>query len=879
MAVGETARLVAELDLKDNFSRGIGTALGSLGRMQSGLGRMARGTGQVASGLDRLGTRAAIAAAGGLAAVVKTSADFELHFAGIRKTVDGSEADFAKLEDQLRGMARRIPVSFEDLADIGAAGGALGIAKEDLLDFTDVVARLAVSTNLSSDQASTALGQLGNVLHLRGQDFRDFADSLVNLGNKGASTEQQIVDVAARFGAAGNAAGLSKEEILGLSSAVASMGIQTEAAGSSLSRIFNSVATNIGTSSAKAEAFADTLGLSAKQFHDAWQKDAVGTFEDFLKQLNKLDQFEAAKVLKSIGVTNTRDVAAVRLMAQNYGFVADQIKVAKDAHGALNKESQQFFDTASGQWKTLINIFRDSAATIGDEVLPVTKDLIKQLSTFLNTPEMRARLKEFGQNLAGGIKDVVHTLQTTDFSGLIEGMKTAGEVAKTAFGIFRSLPPQVQALAISAIALNKVSGGAVGSIAKGLGNIFAGALQTLLPGKIGGVAGGLLGGRGSTPANPLFVSMVGPGAIGGPGAVGGSSSGGGFWKGVGVVMGAAAAAELGNVIGHFVFDPTVKPAVTFEQSQFDKFLNGPATQNLNVISHNLLAVNSGIQDIKNGGIGRELLAHDQLVELERQRDVLEAMKAEALKTANAAQDSRKTEEDILKEAKGQRLATNGVREAMTHLTLEQRLIRDKGFKAKLDADEFIKVLKRTSEFGGKGGTSIEHGPTTGRDPTGQAFVALVRRLEPAALHSPVVLGEIKRHIIAAEEVQRQALRDGDVHAAKLLQRTIDALHGVLHTKDKDVPPAIREGNRKADATKRAIDQMHARTVAHMQSILSAENRVAGNTGVIARQGPPRVSVTVNTSTNVSVDDVIRSITHTTTATGSGPGGPAPVGII
>jgi TP901 family phage tail tape measure protein len=534
---GDIANLVVQLRLDDSgFSNRLRGVQGSLGRFQGGLSQMGRGVGQVTSGIDRMATRAALAAAGGLTAVVTTAASFEQAFTGVEKTVDGTEEQMARLEQRFRQMARTMPVAFEELAAIGEAGGALGIAREDLEEFVDVVARLGVSTNLSSDQAATALGQLGNVLHLTGDEFRDLSDSLVALGNAGASTESQIVEMAARFAAAGNSAGLTKEEILALSSAVASMGIEVEAGGSALSRIFNNVATNIGTSSKKAVEFARTMGLTARQFKVAWERDALGTFQDFLAELGKLDQFEQARVLKAIGITNTRDISAVRLMSQNIGLVNEQLRISEEATGDLNKESQKFFDTTAGQWQKLKNNIRDAAATIGTELLPVVNDLIGDFTRLLNDPQMNEgelgkafrqgiqpvsafsrEFKKFGQGLSEGIRNISKELRGTDFSGLIGGMKLAAQVAKDAFDAFRSLPEPIQQLAIAALVANKVSGGAVGSIAKGLANILAGSIKIAFP-KLD------IFSRGS-PVNPMFVKVLGglpgtgvPGTGGRPGA-------------------------------------------------------------------------------------------------------------------------------------------------------------------------------------------------------------------------------------------------------------------------------------------------------------------------------------------------------------------------
>lgn len=831
MAIGETARLISSLELQDRFSGKVGTILGSVGRLQGGLGQMARGTGQVASGLGRVGLAASAAAAGGFVAIVKSASDFEAAFANVAKTVEATPAQLAELNDQFREMARTIPVSFEELSGIGAEAGALGIARKDILSFTDVVARLGVSTNLSTDEAATALGQLGNVLHLSGGEFRDFADSLVNLGNKGASTEKQIVDIAARFGAAGNAAGLSKEEILALSSATASMGIQTEAAGSSLSRLFNSVATNIGTSNDKAQAFAKALGLSAREFRDAWQKDALGTFEDFLTKLNTLDQFQAASLLKKVGITNTRDIATIRLMGQNVGFVSDQLEVARTGQGALNTESQKFFDTASGQWKILVQNIKDAAVTIGNEVLPTIKDLMKQFTDFINRPETRTQLREFGRNLADTIKGI-------DFGKLVETAKTAVQIAKTAFDIFNALPGPIKAGLIGGVALNRATFGGFGLLLRGAGNIAGGALSTFGGRGAGGVIGGILGGRGSSPANPVFVSMVG-------GLPGGGPAGGGpswlsalpWWSGPAAVFAALGVAFVASQ--NTPADPFLPNDIT-----------GGRAAGFGPPSRHFRPGTSGAPGTP-----------DPLLDAQR--------------------ENNQQNIDLLNEAKAGRLAqahTSDTLRTVFH-SLEQKLIRDKDFKPKIDTTaEFIKLLRRTSEFGRKGvGTTIEQGPKTGRDPVGDAFVALVKRLPKTLLTDKTVSGEISRHIDALEQVQGRLLRQGNLDAARHAQRNINALGRLIGEVDKTLPH-FRQLEAKQDRQREQAQRDANQTANHLRTMQSLERRT-GDAAIATSQKKwsTSVRVTVPVTTTVSINDVIRNVTHATFAAGSGPGG-APGGI-
>lgn len=125
-----------------------------------------------------------------------------------------------------------------ELAGLAETAGALGIATEDILEFTGVAA-VIVTTDVSSAQAATSLGKLANILGLQTEDFGPFAAALVALGNAGASTESQILEIAERSGAASKLIGLSTDQLLAFASAAASVtSLGPEAAGASLQTLY-----------------------------------------------------------------------------------------------------------------------------------------------------------------------------------------------------------------------------------------------------------------------------------------------------------------------------------------------------------------------------------------------------------------------------------------------------------------------------------------------------------------------------------------------------------------------------------------------------------------------------------------------------------------
>lgn len=183
----------------------------------------------------------------------------------------------------------------------------------------------------------------------------------------------------------------------------------------------------------------------------------------------------------------------------------------------------------------------------------------------------------------------------------------------------------------------------------------------------------------------------------------------------------------------------------------------------------------------------------------------------------------------------------------------------------LDDKALIAALAKTSEFGKAGvGTTIEHGITTGTDPFGEQALALFERAEFPKQGK--TLGEIERHIIAAEEVQKTYLQEGDINSAKRTQAVIDGLHALLGSTDKTIPPLLKaqvgieatqsemQNLRQQNAAAAAADQ------AKQDSIRSYLAQLPGPIrGLAAKDFAPKVAVTVNSTTNVSVSNISRTL--------------------
>ena len=84
------------------------------------------------------------------ALATKASIDLETAFTGVIKTVDATEQELRELKQGFETMAKTVPIATTELYGIGEAAGQLGIKKENILGFSDVMAKLGVTTNMSS---------------------------------------------------------------------------------------------------------------------------------------------------------------------------------------------------------------------------------------------------------------------------------------------------------------------------------------------------------------------------------------------------------------------------------------------------------------------------------------------------------------------------------------------------------------------------------------------------------------------------------------------------------------------------------------------------------------------------------------------------------
>ena len=183
----------------------------------------------------------------------------------------------------------RFPLYAGKLANVMEVAGQLGIHKENLLDFSTTMSQLATATTMTADEAATMLAQFANITQMDPSQYSNLASAVVDLGNNYATTDQKSSDMGQGIAAAGSLAGMSEADMMGLSAAVTSLGIETAAGSTSMSKLISQINKAVETGDGL-DQFASIAGMSAGQFAEAWGTDAANALATFVTGLNDVER-------------------------------------------------------------------------------------------------------------------------------------------------------------------------------------------------------------------------------------------------------------------------------------------------------------------------------------------------------------------------------------------------------------------------------------------------------------------------------------------------------------------------------------------------------------------------------------------------------------
>lgn len=317
----------------------------------------------------------------GLMNLAQGAIDFESSMAEVKKVVDfDTPEQFKEMSQDILELSQRIPMSAEGIADIVAAGGQSGIAKNELIGFAETASKMGVAFGISADLAGSMMAQWRTAFKMGQPEVEELADKINYLGNNTAASAPLISDVVTRVGPLGAIGGVASGEIAALGASMVSAGIQSEVAATGVKNLILALVSGESATKTQAAAFGE-LGLDAVELAQYMQKDAAGGILAVLEGIKRLDKAKQASVLQSI--FGKESLTAIGPLLSNLDALRENLKMVGDDKKYKGSMDAEFITMAATTGKQLQILDQNMTAlsiTAGSVFLPTLNEGVQGLT-------------------------------------------------------------------------------------------------------------------------------------------------------------------------------------------------------------------------------------------------------------------------------------------------------------------------------------------------------------------------------------------------------------------------------------------------------------------------------------------------------------------
>ena len=372
-------------DFKDAFVARFGA---DTSEFDKALKKLERNTKSSMEKVTAVTNASAVAFAGLASAVAFTTAvfvKFEKGLIAVQKTTNLSDKEIENLGDDLLNISKTAPVAISSLLSISEAAGQLGITgRQNVVKFTDTVAKLEATTNLQGEEAAKTLARILNVTGENVESVDKLGSAFVKLGNEVAASEAEIATNTAEVAKSTAIFGIGAANATALGASMAELGIQAEIGGSVVGRAFIKIKDGIDNGGESLAALSRATGIASKDLKQAFEKDATGVFVKFLKSIKNVTaaggnatQFLEQFGLKGAGVGKVLAPLALRVEGVEKNLIRANTEFANAT--ALEDEFTKASESVAAQLEVTKNKITAAQIELGEKFAPVILEVSKKV--------------------------------------------------------------------------------------------------------------------------------------------------------------------------------------------------------------------------------------------------------------------------------------------------------------------------------------------------------------------------------------------------------------------------------------------------------------------------------------------------------------------
>lgn len=329
--------LVPGTELYEKYKRELGEVSDRMKELSGNAKEAKSSIGAIADGFNRYAALAAtvIATLTGVVLSIQKVIDYNGKLADAYSDVQKTTGMTRKEVDELSKSFGLLKTRTEriNLLKIAEEGGRIGVVKEEIADFVNVMNKAAVALGDSFTggvgEVAAKLGKL-KFLFKETKDlsvdeaYNKIGSSINDLGAAGVASEANIAEFATRVGSLPEALKPSIANALALGAAFEESGLEAEVS----SRAYNIFLKQASTESAK---FAKVMGISQKEVERMINTDPLEFFLHFSEGLQGMDATDIAKTLDFLGVNADGANKALGAVANNSERFREQMNLSNES--------------------------------------------------------------------------------------------------------------------------------------------------------------------------------------------------------------------------------------------------------------------------------------------------------------------------------------------------------------------------------------------------------------------------------------------------------------------------------------------------------------------------------------------------------------------
>lgn len=305
---------------------------------------------------------------------VEAYASIDDAMSGVMKTTGMTREEVEALNESLKNIDTR--TSQEGLLAIAQIGGRMGLAKDQILSFTEAVdkANVALGDSFSggAEEISSVLGKISLAFKETrdgdiGESLSRIGSAINEVGGKANATEPNIAAFVQRVGSMPEAFRPSVQEAVALGAAFEESSIDAEVASRAFGILMNKASTDV-------EGFARVMGQPAEAVRELINSNPTQFFTEFAKSLQGMDATQIGETLKGLKLNADGVVKIVGAMSGSYDRFNEILQVSNTAFSentSLMNEFNNVNGNSAAQLEKARKRMQELKVEIGQRLIPV----------------------------------------------------------------------------------------------------------------------------------------------------------------------------------------------------------------------------------------------------------------------------------------------------------------------------------------------------------------------------------------------------------------------------------------------------------------------------------------------------------------------------